>query len=245
MKSYCTNCGVENSKKVCEHCGVKKNATHKHCAYCGTELAENVSICTNCKESVKGESILWNIVNILVSIPILGVLFMAIGEGQPALVIICLVLSLLLCLPFIKPLIRKITIGKKPLRKVIKIARIAVVVILFLVAITNLATVEPEIKVYKNEATAAAEVVFHEEVKLKNEASYVLNDSEVLWQTTPYKDVENSPWRLVTVTLDYSAENGFGGTNRETYVVEMLFDITDGTYHRIDGGRQINYSLSD
>ena len=241
--AYCTNCGEESSKKICESCGVKRNTTHKHCAFCGAELPEKAALCTNCKEPIKGESIIWNIINILISIPLMAVLFMAIGEGQPILVIGCLLLSFLLCLPFIKSIIRKATIGKKGLRKILKLVRVLAVFLFFFIGMVNLQEMEVEYTVYKDNATAAAEVVFHEEVHLKNESSYVLNDSEVQWQTTPYKDVEGSRWRLVWVTLDYSAQNGFGGTNRETYKVEMLFDITDGTYHRIDGGSQIYYSL--
>lgn len=243
MKSYCTNCGMESSKKICEHCGVKKNSTHKYCMYCGSELPEKAAICTNCKESIKGESVLWNILNILVTIPLFAILFMAIGESQPLLVIICLLLCIVLCMPFIKSIIRKVTIGKKGLRNIAKIVRIIAIIAFFAIGMTNLAEQEVEITVYKNEATAAAEVIFHEEVQLKNESSYVLNESDVQWQTTPYKDVEGSPWRLVWVTLDYSAQNGFGGMTRDTYEVEMLFDITDGTYHRIDGGSQIVYTL--
>ena len=241
--AYCTNCGKESSKKICESCGVKRNATHKYCAFGGAELPEKAALCTNCKEPIKGEAIIWNIINILLSIPLMAVLLMAIGEGQPIFVIACLTLSFALCLPFIKSVIRNTTIGKKGLRKVLKLVRNLTIVVFFVVGMNNLNVVETEITVYKDEATAAAEVVFHEEVNLKNESSYVLNGSDVQWQTTPYKDVEGSRWRLVWVTLDYSAQNGFGGTNRETYKVEMLFDITDGTYHRIDGGSQIYFTL--
>ena len=243
MASYCTNCGTESSKKICASCGVKRNSTHKYCEFCGTELNEKAVICTNCKESVKGESIIWNILNIIVAVPILWMLFMAAGEGQPTLVIFSFLFSLLLCMPFVKTIIRKITIGNKGLRRVLKITRNIAIIAFLCVGMSNLLVEETEMIVYKNEATAAAEVVFHEEVQLKNEASYVLNDSDVNWQTTPYKDVDNSPWRLVWVTLDYSAQNGFGGLNRDTYKVEMLFDINRGTYHRMDSGRQIIFSL--
>lgn len=245
MKSYCTNCGAASSKKVCMSCGVKKNSTHKYCEFCGAELAEKAAICTNCKESVKGEPIFWNIINILVSIPLMAVLFMAIGEGQPILVIGCLLLSILLCLPFIKTVIRKATIGKKGMRKILKLVRNLAVVLFFFIGMVNLQEIEVEHIVYNGNATAAAEVVFHEEVHLKNESSYVLNGSDVKWQTTPYNDVEGSPWRLVWVTLDYSAQNGFGGTNRNTYTVEMLFNMNTGTYHRIDSRTQIYYSLKN
>ena len=128
MKSYCTNCGMESSKKVCESCGVKKYFTHNYCAYCGTALNENAAICTNCKESVKQEPFFWNIVNLLASLPPLLFLLIAVTNAQPIQMILCTLFSFLLCMPFIKSIIRRTTIGKKVLRSVLKIVRIIAIV---------------------------------------------------------------------------------------------------------------------
>ena len=139
-------------------------------------------------------------------------------------------------------MIRKVTIGKRGLRTVLKILRIVIVVLLLCIGfVLNDAEKPEEYVVYKDQATAAAEVVFHEEVQLKNEASYVLNDSDVTYQRTPYNDVEGSPYRLVWVKLDYSAQNGFGGLNREVYTVEMIFDTSSGAYFRIGDKSLIQY----
>lgn len=228
---YCTNCGTESSKKICSNCGVKRNSVHKYCAYCGAELTPNASICTSCQEPIKGEPIFWNILNIVIAVLLFSILSMALDEGQPILVIICLALSLVLCLPIIKSIIKKFTIGKLGLRKILKLARNVAIVLFFVVGMTNLVEVENnvEMKVYKNEATDKALEVFHNEVQLKNEASFVLNDSSVTYVDS-YNGNDNLA--LVTVILDYSAENGFGGTNRDTYTVQLIFNYESGTYRK-------------
>lgn len=77
-------------------------------------------------------------------------------------------------------------------------------------------------------ANAALEV-FHSEVALKNEASFVLNDSTVSIQKDCNGEEEACP---VTVYLDYSAQNGFGGMVRDTYKVELIFNHVTGKYSR-------------
>lgn len=243
MAVYCTNCGAKSSKKICENCGVRKNRTHNFCAFCGEKLSEKASICTNCKEPVKVESPIWNILNLIFAVLILGMFVLTLYADEP---MISFLLSALCCFPFTKEFIRKATTGKIGLRNVLNISRI-VVAILFLyiglyVELPKEHAVYDVYNVYEEQATAAAEVVFHEEVQLKNEASYVLNDSKVIYdEATPYKGIEGSPNRLVWVTLDYSAQNGFGGLNRETYVVEMIFNITNGRYYRISDRSLIRY----
>lgn len=226
---YCTNCGTQSSTKICTNCGVKRNSVHKYCAYCGAELTPNALICTSCKEPIKGEPIFWNILNIVFAILLFSILSMAIDEGQPILVIICLTLSLLLCLPIIKSFIKKLTIGKQGLRKILKIVRNVAIVLFFVVGMSNLVEKEVEFKVYKNEATDKAVEIFHSEVQLRNESSFVLNDSNVTYVDS-YNGNDNLA--LVTVVIDYSAENGFGGTNRSTYTVQLVFNYESGTYRK-------------
>ena len=38
-------------------------------------------------------------------------------------------------------------------------------------------------------------------------------------------------YQYVTVYLDYSAQNGFGGYNRETQEIEMKFERSTGKYY--------------
>lgn len=84
-------------------------------------------------------------------------------------------------------------------------------------------------KVSEKDAIAAAEVVFHEEVSLKNESSFVLNDA-----TVTYYEQEGN-YIIVSVLLDYSAQNGFGGMNRDIYPVRLKFNVLDGRYYDMNG----------
>ncbi len=242
---YCRNCGKETTAKICPHCGSNSKKAENYCAWCGNEVDKNAVMCPNCHEKLKegfGAKIL-SLAGIAVALILFLLAAGFLSEGAVVSAVLFVVTGVLL-LPFVKNIIKKLTFGDKGKRSIFSIARVVVICVALVGAFVTVPEPEPvENKVYKDQATAAAEVVFHEEVQLKNEASYVLNDSVVQYETTPYKGAEGSAWRLVWVTLDYSAENGFGGTNRNTYKVEMLFDIERGTYHRIEGGSMIQYTL--
>lgn len=81
-------------------------------------------------------------------------------------------------------------------------------------------------------ATEAATVVFHEQYTLKNMDSFVVNGSTVI---SGYED-ENG-MIPVTVTIDYSAQNGFGGTNRDEKRIKIQYSTEDGFYYRSNGSR--------
>lgn len=83
-----------------------------------------------------------------------------------------------------------------------------------------------------------AEYVFHSNVKLNNEASYVLNDAVVLSWDEPV--VENQPenTKAVKVILDYSAENKFGGMVRDKYYVRFLYNTNTGEYSLVSEGAE-------
>lgn len=124
------------------------------------------------------------------------------------------------------------------LKIIIPVAVVIVIVIViailifknFILEFVNRST-EPKVyTVYKQDATQVAEQVFHEVVKLKNEASYVLNASDVTYNKTMYED-KDSTYTIVTVVLDYSAQNGFGGLNRKNFTVQFTFDKATGQYY--------------
>lgn len=104
---------------------------------------------------------------------------------------------------FHKKTIRKITYGKKGIRKLVFSVRFVTVIVLFLISCFASQAITLDVNTW--EATEAAVVVFHEEVKLKNESSFVINDSIVSSTTEPYNGDEKL--RLVKVDLDYSAQN--------------------------------------
>lgn len=232
MDKFCTNCGKENNKKICPHCGVKKNATHQFCEWCGSPTNENATICTVCKENIKVSYLekIFNIVSILGIIALIFAIVMSL-ESSAILPAILFAIGIILLLPITKKAIKYATHNDISIRKPLSIMRVFLVIILAFIGIgTQPAT---EFKVYTEDATKAAEVIFHEEVSLKNEASFVINDSKVTYLTEPYNGHENL--RYVTVVIDYSAQNGWGGNNRNNYTINILFDTENGTYYRLDG----------
>lgn len=82
---------------------------------------------------------------------------------------------------------------------------------------------DPITLIDKDKAIKEAERVFHANVKLKNEGSYVRNNANV----QAYYDDDGD--LKVDVLLDYSAQNGFGGMTRSNYLV--VFEIMpNGSY---------------
>ena len=232
MNSFCTNCGKESNKKVCPHCGVKRNTTHQFCSWCGSPISENAVICTSCKENVNGAdvSILFKIIRVLGLIALFFAMVMSFLTSA-YLSGVFFAFAIIFLLPFVKNIVITATHNKQTIRKPLNVIRIFLVIVL---AVIGMATQpETEYAVISENATSAAEVVFHENVALKNEESFVINDSDVTYSTTPYNGKEK--FRLVTVVMDYSAQNGFGGMSREDYTIQILFNVENGEYYRLDG----------
>lgn len=228
---YCRNCGKETKSKICPHCGANSKKANKFCSWCGAEVDPNAVICLNCHEKTKDGIItkFTNLISVVVAVIII-VIALAILSENAILTGILFILSAVLLLPFVKKLIKKVTFGKKAIRTILSIVRIVLVVGLLVVGCMNIPETEPvPNKVYSNVATDKALEIFHSEVTLKNEASFVLNDSTVTYVDS-YEGNDNLA--LVTVVLDYSAQNGFGGMNRDTYTVKMIFRYSDGTYRK-------------
>ncbi len=226
---YCKNCGKETTAKICPHCGSNSKKAQNYCGWCGNEIDKNAVVCPNCHEKLK-EGFGSKVSKLVGVIAAVILLILAVGFLQEGGVVsaVCFALTALLLLPFVKSTIRKITFGSKGKRKLLSAIRVLAILVVLVVGFTSLPDSEPvKNEVYKDTATAAALEVFHSEVTLKNEQSFVLNDSKVTY-VTPYNDNENLA--LVTVVLDYSAQNGFGGMNRDTYTVKLIFRYSDGSY---------------
>lgn len=234
---YCTNCGENSNKKICSSCGVKKDKIHKYCKYCGSELNENASICTNCSEKIQngfGENLLNVIDYILI---IIGILFgiscfysKTLTNIDNTFSGITFILMSILLFPKIRKKIKELYYNKKSIKNVLYVLRIVLIVILFCLSFAFFKNVAPKPNVYKEEATEVAEYVFHQNVQLKNEESYILNDSDVKYDMDLMND-ENSTYTTVKVVLDYSAQNGFGGYARKKFVVRLKFDKETGQYY--------------
>lgn len=226
---YCRNCGKETTAKICPHCGNNSRKAQNYCGWCGNEVDKNAVMCPNCHEKLRegfGAKI-GKFVGVLAAILLF---ILAVGFVQEGAVVSAVLFTLtgILLLPFVKSTIKKITFGNKGKRKIFSIFRAVAIVVVLVGGFVTLPEAEPiKNEVYKEAATEAALEVFHDEVTLKNEQSFVLNDSIVTYET-PYNDNENLA--LVTVILDYSAQNGFGGTNRDTYTVKLIFRYSDGSY---------------
>lgn len=229
---YCTNCGKETSRKLCQHCGVKMQKTHHYCTWCGTKLDEHATICPNCQEPVHTRKIGTFISVILICLFGVFALFSLTAEKNGKTnfsAAIILVIGIVLLLPIVKQSLLKMTHNNKKIRPILSIGRGMIVMALFVGFLYTIGGSNVDLGPYEltdSQAVAAAVEIFHQEVTLKNEDSFTLNDSQI----------ETEAWGLgeyyVKVVLDYSAQNGFGGMNRDTYTVEMVFDETTGEYTR-------------
>lgn len=227
--NYCGNCGQKTNKKICPHCGNNARKASKFCKWCGQEVDRNAVVCPHCHEKQK-EGLgakLGKLLSVVISVLFFALAISFAQEGGTISAIFFVVAGVLL-LPAVKSTIRKATFGKKGSRIALSVVRVTLVAVALVTAFATLPEAEPVAnKVYKDEATDAALTVFHDEVSLKNESSFVLNDSKVTYQDN-YND--NPNLALVTVVLDYSAQNGFGGMNRDTYTVKLIFAYSSGTY---------------
>ena len=242
---YCTSCGAMSGRKICKACGVKENKEHKYCGWCGAPLNENAAVCTNCGMKVKPNR-LFNVIGTIVGIFLLliaalsSLSILAIGSIEMRISAYFIYISTLafagiLCFPFADRQIKAAFLGKKFARQIAPLVRIVLVVVLVMVAnkSATYAIVNPQYSVNPYIAEDKAVTVFHENVSLKNEDSFVINDYKVYSNDEPYKGYENL--RYVKVVLDYSAQNGFGGNNRTKYTIEIYFDTEKDCYYRLDG----------
>ena len=242
---YCTSCGEKSGHKICKSCGVKENKEHKYCGWCGAPLNENAAVCTNCGMKVKPNrllNVIGTIIGIflllfaaLISLNILGIGTVKMRIAALFISIAALAIAGILCFPFAERQIKAASLGNKLARRIAPLARIVLIVVLVMVAnkSATYAIVDPQYSVNPYTAEDKAIAVFHENVRLKNEDSFVINDYKVYSNDEPYKGYDNL--RYVKVVLDYSAQNGFGGNNRTKYTIEMYFDTEKDCYYRLDG----------
>ena len=243
---YCTSCGEKSGHKICRSCGVKENKEHKYCGWCGAPLNENAALCTNCGIKVK-PNVVASVIGTVVGIALLfldALFIYCLVAREPTkygydynlliLTAILTTITAILCFPFVGKFIKNFFVKNKLLRRLVGILRVVVIALLVFVGMTSfIRSFAGPSRVTSDNATKAAIVVFHENVHLKNEDSFVLNGSEVYSDDEPYAGYDNL--RLVNVILDYSAQNGFGGNNRTTYTVAMYFNTSTNHYYRVDG----------
>jgi len=252
---FCTNCGAEASKSICQKCGVKNNTYRNYCFWCGQELNVNASICTNCGEKVRqyaATRILSIVIVVLVFVPLLlvGLLGLIFEDYLLALSFIIPALvsgAVILLIPTFHKVIKKAKYKKESSRNSGKIKAtvwtflivtgslvLSLCTMVWLVDLHVKADLPRDNKESNSETATAtdeqlikiAKMLLQKE--LRNPASLVVNSAEVELSDV---DTENTTLTY-TVTLDYSAQNGFGGMNRETYVVLITYKPLEGTYYR-------------
>lgn len=229
---YCTNCGKENSKRICINCGAKQNSIHKFCGWCGTELNQNAFVCPNCHERIKKGAFVKvsNIIGIILAC------FLAYGtiaaqNEYRFYYLIPLAIIIFLLTPFAISLIQNNS--KKPIKLLLHIARIALIIILFFSS-CKLTESPKESQTIEQRACTEAVEVFHKNVRLKNESSFQLNSYNVKTYDEIYQGNENLTRYFVT--LNYSAQNGFGGNSTDTYEVELLYNSETDTFTTLSAG---------
>ena len=123
-----------------------------------------------------------------------------------------------------------IKVSKKNIKKGLAIAALiiaALSIALTGVYLTLLSSLpDTNTKDVENRAYELAVDTFHTNVRLKNESSFTMNS----FSTRKIENYNgNKSETFYNITLDYSAQNGFGGFARDTYTVEMVYDKdTDG-----------------
>lgn len=131
---YCTNCGKEtNSKKICEHCGIKHNKKHAFCEWCGSPIDAHYRICPNCNEPKKTSSFVCNFFGIIFCV--FNALASVAYIGKSNICAILFFMVALLLLPITKKQLQKLTHKNHGIRKKLYSIRIIAIVVLFFVGL--------------------------------------------------------------------------------------------------------------
>ncbi len=203
--AYCTNCGKETfSKKVCEHCGVKRNKTHHFCEWCGNALDPKAKACPNCAEPKKSGTFIGKAISTFFAV--LFIVAALVGIGESLVTGISFLLFGLLLLPVTKDFIRKITHNNMKLRKILKPARVMVLVVLFFVGGAAL----PESDTNYAEQHWNALTAMSEEEKEEEFREVVVPSGlafEIIWSDS---DVEFQNCTISTVEVDGDTYTAYG-----------------------------------
>lgn len=118
-------------------------------------MDSNAVVCPNCQKKTK-DSLMAKLSNILgvVAAVFLVIMGLAFGTENATMTTVMFIVAAVLLLPFIKNLIRKVTFGKKSLRMILSLGRIALVIVLLVGGCSAIPEAEPiPNKVYSDVAT--------------------------------------------------------------------------------------------
>ena len=216
---YCTNCGKESTKRICPHCGVKQNSIHNFCGWCGQELNENAVICPNCQTKVY-QGIMEKIIKVIGRILlVVSLIFIVMGDTEVKIQGIFLLAAALILMPFLSNIIG-MAFGNKYKKTLLSSIRLIAAAVIVCAGFT-VVSIPSEPPSIKSRVYDEAIDVFHQNVRLKNEQSFTVNSYSTITDEN-YNDSENLTRYIITI--DYSAQNGFGGMGRDEYTVGLLYD---------------------
>lgn len=246
---YCTNCGELTRKKVCPHCGVKRNNTHNYCAWCGASIDKNAKKCPYCQEPIKTSAAekLFMIFSAFILIECLS--FTCVGvidsiqfiapEKQIFvwLTIICSWVSAIFIILANKNLISKWTHGKLKLRMILRI----ICVILSLLML-NLSFANEDKKYYQFDRETAIEkaipyaqpttehTIVDTVVKLDN----TIESKETEQAIKDFYGLSKANTSIVIVEMKVNYADKEYGIDYADYTVYFLFDRLTGEYIPFD-----------
>ena len=196
--TYCTNCGKETSaRKICEHCGVKKNKKHNFCEWCGTAFEPNTKVCPNCKEPKRIGSIIGNAFRLLFAIIIIFVGFvytmsglLSLPEGLlPGLIVLLIGIAIL---PSSQRILYKITHNNLQYRKTIRLVATPVLIIVLFFSMNSWTTIYGYSKAmehWEDNAYAAAMDYLVRHPEYKDSQEYIDK-----FETEVYTSLMETPW---------------------------------------------------
>ena len=261
---YCTNCGTETESKVCKKCGLKNRKKYNYCYWCGSATSTDASICTHCGEKLPKytKTKIFAIINVVLmaQVAFAGIIAFIGGLATKdrdimGIGLFCISLSvipsfILLYLPTIHITIKKMIYSKEPIfnnrhRRSAKLFTALIIISSILITLAlcfcsvsitvsqpQKATAQSDLQVsLEDKATKAAKIVLQNQ--LKNPTSLIVNNTKV-----SSNGVDDNGNLKYIITIDYSAQNGFGGYNRDTYTVNLTYKIKESRFYL--GNTKIN-----
>ncbi len=224
---YCTNCGESvGSLKICPHCQMKTKKNYKkYCRCCGGML-DTKCFCANCRSYSK-KSFVEVFINILSYFLIafcyyVGLLWV-VANQKPihggCIILLTLVVHVLLYKYNCKLLFNKTRKSKSVF--------ICICILCYAFAVLFASNF-----IANRTSDSYNAIMYSENIvkqKLKNPESMIINNSTV---EDTFLDVENNVNYFI-INVDYSAQNGFGGYNREEETIYVRVYRDNGIVEKI------------
>lgn len=225
---YCTNCGEKiGFKKICKKCGHKMGKENNYCVYCGNKIDKDAEICLKCnqkKYKSKFNYVRYILFTIFILISLFGFYsYLYERTFSNLIIVIGFFIIALNFLPLWKNIINVKFSNNKVLRKVlisIKTLLIPVIAISFIIYGSITAPYD-----WTAEDASNYAVTTYFNTQLKNPDSLQIHNYSVTYSKNKI-DNKITVW----VKYDYSAQNGFGGYNRDSITVTLLYDTENGVF---------------